>query len=133
MEIKPQEDLKIEWCLLQNQFDSYEKHSLYVKLSCVALVLASQVVSNPLVGCLVVLVLWLQDGIWKTFQSRIEARLLLIESAISNKDEMIPYQLNAQFQSSRQGALSLVAEYIKQAIRPTVAYPYPVLIALALI
>ena len=32
---------KAEWSLLQNQFDSYEKHSLYVKLLSVMVLVAA--------------------------------------------------------------------------------------------
>ena len=81
-------EFKTEWCLLQNQFDSYEKHSLYIKLLNVLLffvALTLDVISISIVP--VFLLLWLQDGIWKTFQSRIEKRLLQVEKYIANSSE----------------------------------------------
>lgn len=66
-------DFKAEWCLLQNQFDSYEKHSLYIKLLGIIIVLVAEISNVVNISViLLILVLWLQDAIWKTFQSRIE-------------------------------------------------------------
>ncbi len=54
-------DYNTEWCLLQNQFDSYEKHSLYIKLLSVIVVLVAEVSDSiSLLIVLVLLVLWLQ-------------------------------------------------------------------------
>lgn len=125
--------LQAEWCLLQNQFDSYEKHSLYIKLLSVIIVFGA-VISDQLsfsMG-LLLLVLWLQDAIWKTFQSRIELRLLQIEQAIIDKSGASGYQFNSEYLKSRLGVLSLIKEYFRQAVRPTVAFPYVVLILILL-
>ena len=127
------EEFKTEWCLLQNQFDSYEKHSLYVKLlSAIVFLVAeiSDVISVPIV--LLLAVLWLQDAIWKTFQSRIEIRLLQVERYISEESKKSAFQLNSEFHKVRLGGLSLINEYIRQSIRPTVAFPYIVLIPVLL-
>ena len=89
-------EFKTEWCLLQNQFDSYEKHSLYIKLLNVIVLLAAEIsgVINIFI-VLVLVVIWLQDAIWKTFQSRIEPRLLQIEKTISEKSEESAFQFNS--------------------------------------
>jgi len=127
-------EFKTEWCLLQNQFDSYEKHSLYIKLLSVIILLAveiSDVISIFIV--LVLLVLWLQDAIWKTFQSRIEQRLLQVERYISDKSEESAFQFNSEYHKVRLSGISLINEYARQSIRPTVAFPHIVLILILLV
>ncbi len=127
-------EFKTEWCLLQNQFDSYEKHSLYIKLLSVIVLLMAEM--SDVFGIFVVLllmVLWLQDGIWKTFQSRIETRLLQIEKYISEDSEQSVFQFNSEFYKVRSGGLSIISEYIRQSVRPTVAFPYLVLILILLV
>lgn len=127
-------EFKAEWCLLQNQFDSYEKHSLYIKLLSVIVLLAA-VISDvtSIFTVLVLMVLWLQDAIWKTFQSRLEPRLLQIEKCISDKSEESAFQFNSEYLKSRLSGISLINEYIRQSIRPTVAFPHIVLILILLI
>lgn len=126
MENRP---LETEWCLLQNQFDSYEKHSLYIKLvGIVVLIVGFVLVSEKLFTTVMILVLWLQDGIWKTFQSRIESRLLRIENSILDNKAVPAFQFNSEFSEVRLTGLVLLSEYINQSIRPTVAFPYIVLI-----
>ncbi|MGK0310223.1 MAG: hypothetical protein ACJAYS_001065 [Lentimonas sp.] len=127
------QEFKTEWCLLQNQFDSYEKHSLYIKLlSITVLLMAGMSDGVSIFVVLLLMVLWLQDAIWKTFQSRIEIRLLQIEKYISEESETSVFQFNSEFHKVRLGGLSLVNEYIRQSIRPTVAFPYVVLILISL-
>ena len=118
-----------EWCLLQNQFESYEKHSLYIKLSSILILFLSHTVSISATSTVfILLVLWLQDAIWKTFQSRLEPRLLQIEKNIREKTEANAFQFNSDYQLVETRGLSKILEYAKQAIRPTVAFPYIALI-----
>jgi hypothetical protein len=122
-------EFKTEWCLLQNQFDSYEKHSLYIKLIGVFVLLAAEVSGVINIFILLILaILWLQDAIWKTFQSRIEIRLLRIEKFISEESKEPVYQFNSQYHQVRFSGLGLINEYALQSIRPTVAFPHIVLI-----
>mgnify|MGYP003138378106 FL=1 len=117
-----------EWCLLQNQFESYEKHSLYIKLSSILMLFLSEIFSVSMTSIfLILLVLWLQDAIWKTFQSRIEPRLLKIEKNIREKTEGSEFQFNREYQLVEPSSLSKILEYSKQAIRPTLAFPHIVL------
>ena len=127
-------EFQAEWCLLQNQFDSYEKHSLYIKLLSVIVLLTaeiSDVISIFIV--LVLVVLWLQDAIWKTFQSRIEPRLLQIEKYKSEKSEERTFQFNSEYHKGRLRGISLINEYARQSIRPTVAFPHSILILILVI
>lgn len=121
-----------EWCLLQNQFDSYEKHSLYIKLASVAVVMSGTLWHAPsLISVSLLLVLWLQDSIWKTFQSRIEPRLLEIEQCIASNHPGPAFQFNRQYQKDRGGMAALIVEYLRQSVRPTVAFPHAALIVIA--
>jgi hypothetical protein len=138
--------LQNEWLTLQTQFDSYEKCSLAIKLFNVLLASLSLFVLHANIWALIICaVVWLQDGIWKTFQSRIAQRLEVVESAIkhcstehssedSSKQNVdsshLPMQFNSTWEESRPGAVGLVAEYIKNSIKPTVAFPHVILIAL---
>ncbi|MCW8944044.1 MAG: hypothetical protein OQL27_04660 [Sedimenticola sp.] len=128
------QELKTEWCLLQNQFDCYEKHSLYIKLLSVIVLVAAEI-SDVITLFIVMLlmVLWLQDAIWKTFQSRIETRLLQVEKYIAEQSEERAFQFNSDYQRIRLNGLSLVNEYALQSIRPTVAFPHIVLILVVLV
>ena len=130
--------LQNEWITLQTQYDSYEKCSLAIKLFsillCCILVFA---LDAGVWSLLVVVILWLQDAIWKTFQCRIGHRLEVVEQAIQDNPHHVPehllhtgMQFNLAWNQSRPRAISLVSEYIKQSFKPTVAYPYVVLIAL---
>ncbi|MFT6991281.1 MAG: hypothetical protein ACJASL_003268 [Paraglaciecola sp.] len=130
--------LQSEWVTLQTQFDSYEKCSLAIKLFsiliCCVLVFA---LNAGIWSLLVVAILWLQDGIWKTFQNRIGQRLEVVEQAIQETPHHVPdhisqmgMQFNLAWNQSRPGAIDLIGEYIKQALKPTVAYPHVVLIVL---
>lgn len=86
-------------------------------------------------------ILWFQEAIWKTFQSRISDRLLKVEHALRgtsgqqpNSDQDIPpCQLNAEWLAKRPHFTSLLGEYLAQAIRPTVAFPHVLLIIVVLI
>jgi len=147
-----------EWQLLQNQYDSYEKYSLLIKLFSVATLLFSLAVQLPtLLVTLLVMVIWLQEGIWKTFQARIEQRLITIEHSLQKQSldkvkningttdtvgsretimetDNLPlaFQYNSEFLKQRPSTLGLIKEYMLNALRPTVAFPHAVLVLLAL-
>lgn len=128
--------LASEWSLLQKQFDSYEKYSLLIKLSNIG-VLAAAYFSNHLsvFVLLLLLILWLQDAIWKTFQSRIDVRLLQLEGYLSNEHALenrdgIAFQFNSLYVQNRPGNVGLLKEYFSQSLRPTVAFPHIVLVAI---
>ncbi len=128
--------LATEWSLLQNQFDSYEKHSLLIKLSSIG-VLATAYFTDHLsvfILCLL-LILWLQDAIWKTFQSRIDVRLLQVEAYLTHEDNLEntngkAFQFNSLYLQNRLGSVGLIKEYLGQALRPTVAFPHLLLIVI---
>lgn len=132
----PKSSLESEWSLLQNQFDSYEKYSLVIKLISVGVL--TYAFTSGVVGVFVVcllLVLWMQDAIWKTFQGRIETRLLQVEKSLAatGNSDVTAFQFNTQFLQHRSGITGLIVEYVKQALRPTVAYPHVVLVLMGII
>lgn len=123
-------DLANEWSLLQNQFDSYEKYSLLIKLASIGLLCVAYFLNSLSIFILpLLLILWVQDAIWKTFQSRIETRLLQLEKYISSEEQLnIPndkaYQFNSMYLKNRPSSIGLLKEYLHQAIRPTIAFPH---------
>ncbi|MCF2949067.1 hypothetical protein L0668_13175 [Paraglaciecola aquimarina] len=129
--------LQQEWTTLQNQFDSYEKYSLMIKLFNILVTCCLVFVLD--LGCWAIFVcamIWLQDGIWKTFQARMGERLEQVENALAGADltdsSTLGMQFNSAWAESRKGALGLIAEYIKQSLKPTVAYPHVLLIIMIL-
>jgi cell division protein FtsL len=132
------DDLKKEWLLLQAETDRYEKCALGIKLFTVAIV-ALLLISQPLLmfswAVLIVLVvglLWLTEGVWKTYQARIDQRLIQLEQALEQEQTAQAFYYQLQFERSREGR-SLVSEYIKNSLRPTVAYLYVSLMAITLV
>ncbi|TPV54346.1 hypothetical protein FJ444_19370 [Aestuariibacter sp. GS-14] len=129
-----QEKLSLEWQTLQNQFDSYEKYSLMIKLSAVLLTAIALLTQLPtLIAMALIGVLWLQDGIWKTFQGRFEQRLLAIEAEIRALGATTDCQFNSAYLAQANSGGALIAEYVKQSLRPTVMYPYVALEALIIV
>jgi len=90
--------LNTEWTLLQNQYDSYEKHALYIKLvSFILWVIALSLNLTPSMIGLLLATLWLQEAIWKTFQCRIEKHLLQLEHAIANNKHDDAFQFHSHY------------------------------------
>jgi len=126
-------DFQNEWAIIHNDIEKYQRFSLIIKLFSILICTQSFAYSsNPFVTILIIVVLWLQDGIWKTFQQRLESRILIIESNIKNKTDNNSFQLYSEWQENRSGTIKLVTEYILNSLKPTVAYPYIVLISLLL-
>ena len=131
--------LNQEWLALQDQYERYESGGLHIKLFTVALMVFGLATAVPAVWlCGLVVVLWLQEGIYRTFQSRLGQRILRVEGLIRQHEceasagqQPAAFQLHSEWLAGRPGALTLVREYVARACRPTVAYPY-VLILLGL-
>lgn len=128
MDIK---DLKQEWHTLQSATDNFEKFSLVIKLIAISLLFVAYAVGiNGSPVAMILACLWLQDAIWKTFQSRHENRLVLLEQAIANGKAEQAYQFNVAFNNTRPSTFGLIKAYLVNALRPTVAFPHVVLIVL---
>lgn len=116
-----------EWLALQGQHERYEGLALAVKLAAFA---AAVIVSDNTLALALLALLWLQEAVLKTFQARLGDRLLAVEAGLKAGDGAVPMQLHSDWQARRQRGGALVGEYLKSALRPTVALPYPLLMAL---
>jgi hypothetical protein len=120
--------LQAEWLALQADHERYERAALGVKLLAVALcALALRWL------WVLMLVLWVQEAILKTFQARLGARLLRVEALLRQGDVGAgqAMQLHSEWLVSRPRGAALLREYALSALRPTVAFPYPLLALLA--
>ncbi|KQP14077.1 hypothetical protein [Pseudorhodoferax sp. Leaf267] len=122
-----------EWTALHRDCELQERSALWIKLGAVALsVVALALAFDTVLTLLLLAVLWLQEAIVRTGQSRLNARLLNIETLLRAP---LPgagqaCQLYSEWAASRPGHLGLIGEYLGNALRPTVAFPYAVLLVL---
>lgn len=124
---------ELEWVTLQNNVEQYEKCCLAVKLFAVAVFIVALLFSVSESLTLALLgVLWAQEAILRTFQSRLVARLVQVEAMIRTGDG-VPMQLNTLWQAGRGGLAAMLLEYVAAAARPTVAFPHVALILIDLV
>ncbi len=133
--------LRLEWASLQATFEHYERGGLTLKLVAVVLVAVGLLTSfAPVLMCVLLAVLWQQEGIWRTFQARIGARILKVEAGLRQEAELadpaetmpvvshvVAFQLHSEWLAGRPGGFGLLRAYLANSLRPTVAYPYAVL------
>lgn len=118
--------LSQEWQTLQQCHEQHEKNALLIKLACVALCTFALGLQMPMawLGFCVVL-LWGQEAIFKTYQSRIADRLLRVEQLLAQATPEQPaMQLHTEWIAQRPHAFGLMASYVSSACKPTVAFPY---------
>lgn len=126
--------LQQEWMTLHQSYEKSETLAFVIKLVSVIVCLSGFVFYlNTLITSLLLCVLWLLEAIWKTFQGRTEQRLLSIEKAWQQSDANVALNFYQHWSASRPGSAQLIGEYFKHAIRPTIAFPYLVLIPLCII
>ncbi len=131
MELNTSSAAAREWSVLQKLHERYEFGALTIKLTSVVLFFAGIVIE--LHGTWLVLllaVLWLQEGIFKTYQTRLGARLLALEQGLAAGEAMRVFALHSDWLAQRKGLMGQVREYLGSTIRPTVAFPYLVLLVL---
>lgn len=124
--------LQQEWVTLQNNIERYEHSALWLKLAALGLLLMP--LQLPLQAALL-LILWLQEGIFRTSQARLGDRVVVIEQLIraGEGDAGKDCQLHSEWLAKRPGTFGLLLEYTRSALRPTVAFPYPLLLLAALL
>jgi hypothetical protein len=122
--------LQQEWLALQSQHERYEALALGVKLVAFATVVV--VPDNTLAIALLAL-LWLQEAVLKTFQGRLGERLLVVEAGLKSGAGVAAMQLHSDWLVSRPRGAGLLLQYLRSALRPTVALPYPLLMLLAVL
>lgn len=122
-----------EWGALHRDCEASERSALWIKLSAVALSVVALAFDSVLT-LLLVAVLWLQEAIVRTGQARLVARLLRVEALLRTPEPAAgqALQLYSEWAAGRPGALALVGEYLANACRPTVAFPYAALLLLLL-
>jgi hypothetical protein len=128
------EQLAQEWTTLQNNHESHERSALLIKLVAIALFTGTWLTGlEPRMLSALVLVLWFQESVLKTWQTRLGSRLVVVESMLKLglKNDEFPFQLHSQWLAQRSGFMGLFAEYGRSAMRPTVAFPYAALLVLA--
>lgn len=124
-------DLQQEWELLHQDHERYDRNALYIKLAAIICCLLSFAYKLPLLlSALFVLTLWLQEGIWRTFQSRIADRLLLVEKGLTTNEDISAFQLYSCWEQGRPSTTGLIKSYISNSARPTVAFPYIILLCI---
>jgi hypothetical protein len=126
--------LSQEWTTLQDNHERYETGGLLLKLAGVAIWGVGMAWGrHELLVNLLVLILWIQEGVYRTFQARLGVRILRIEALLGRDDaEGAAFQLHSEWLANRPGVAGLLAEYGKSALRPTVAFPYAVLLLIGL-
>ncbi len=126
--------LSQEWQLLQQQHEQIERGTLGLKLFAVGMTFISLAVAVDLlmVGALL-LVLWLQEAIVRTGQTRLGARILQLEASLRQQTgAVIPFQLHTDWHATRGGMVALLMEYGRHALRPTIAISYVLLLMVLL-
>jgi len=84
-------------------------------------------------------ILWLQEGIWKTFQQRTANAIIAIEDKLDihnneqTSESIKPYLVYKQWQTNRPATKELIAEYVSNSLKTTVLYPYFPLMLVVLI
>jgi len=129
----PHNSLTQEWEILHKDHERYDRYGLLVKLTAVLACLLSLGLEISLwLALAFILVLWLQEGIWRTVQARTGERLLSIEKMLEVSGDQSAMQFYSNWEANRPGMAGLIKEYLLNSIRPTVAYPYIILLGINL-
>lgn len=124
-----------EWIVLHANHEQAERTAGWIKAGAILLTFATLAIAvDVLLASMLILVLWLQEGIVRTSQARAGARLLHVEALIRSPQARSDsaFQLHTSWQQTRAGTTALVKEYLRHSLRPTVAYPYVVLLGILL-
>lgn len=123
-----------QWQTLHNSHEKYEHYALIIKLVAVSTTLAAFAFSITQYAVLLLLaILWLQEGIWKTYQSRTADAIIALENKLASNETEQPYLFYKAWQASRSGVVGLIGEYIGNSLKPTVIYPYVPLMLVCII
>lgn len=131
----PGSALSQEWRTLQNNHEQYERSALLIKLVAVVLCVCGFALAIPYeLSAGITLLLWMQESIYRTFQSRLGERILRVEALMKTEAPAShACQLHSEWLAGRKGSVGLLAEYASHALRPTVAFPYAVLVLAELV
>jgi hypothetical protein len=122
-----------EWLLIQQSYDKQEQQALWLKIIAILVWLwllkntAGLELQLGIIG-----LFWLHETLLKTWQQRAADRLLQLEQAILQAQD-IGCQWHSQWQLQRQKPLQFIIGYARQALKPTVAITYLALVAASLL
>ena len=134
METDLRQAFATEWRALQQGFEKYEHAALIIKLSTIVVVVFGIFTEmDPVIIGAVAVLLWLQEAIVRTSQSRLGSRLLKVEASLAETKNYhsLVFQLHTDWHASRSKGLGLLKEYALNALRPTVAYLYVSLLVIS--
>lgn len=122
-----------QWLTLHNCVEKYEQWALIIKLTALVTCFMAFIVNLAVIFTLLLMALfWLQEAIWKTYQSRLTVALTDLESQLKTSKDQVISPIYSQWQENRGGALALIAEYLESSLKPTVILPYLPLIIISL-
>ncbi|MCQ9374189.1 hypothetical protein NMQ14_08010 [Methyloversatilis sp. XJ19-13] len=127
--------LHTEWATLQQDHERHERCAVGIKIAAVALTAGAALFGFPLeLAAPLIAIVWVIEAMLRTVQGRLGQRLLKVETLIADgASEYAACQLHTEWQATRPGAVGLLMEYAKSALKPTVAFPYPLLIILSFV
>lgn len=133
--------LSHQWLSLHSDHEQYERYALLIKLSAIMITLATVIFPSTYLSKIVLLLItWLLEAVWKTFQARTASAIITIERQLINnelnEEEKKPathYSMYSQWQANRCGLNTLLGEYITTSLKPTVLFPYIPLLMLVII
>jgi hypothetical protein len=133
--------LSQQWLSLHNDHEQYERYALLIKLFAIVITLTSFVFSMPpLITTVLLVITWLLEGVWKTFQTRTASAIITIEKKLienevieEGKKPVTYYSMYSQWQANRRDLNTLFREYITSSLKPTVLFPYLLLLMLAIV
>lgn len=133
MNASPHYLLSQEWRTLHQEHDRYDRYSLLIKLTAVLVCLLSlKLAIDIALSMMLISILWLQEGIWRTIQARATERLLAIEKMLEHPENQPAMQFYSTWEAKRPGMIGLIKECLANTAQPAVAYPYVILLAIVI-
>lgn len=134
IQTSPDNLLSQEWQILHQDHEKYDRYGLLIKLTALLAALLSLGLKIELWLALIFIMLpWLQEGIWRTVQARTSDRILAIERLLNKSGDQPAMQFYSNWEAGRPDTVGLIKEYLRNSVRPTVAYPYVILLGVEVV